>query len=123
MDSRYGGTSRPSDESFCMVEKSEWQNGGSKLMLLEEKKAILKECLLRNKKLLHVYEMQPQTYRIFVSRFQTFVSTANEICDHDLTNLKVNLLTILYQNLSHEEIRGIVLETKKELEALLNALC
>lgn len=92
----------------------------------KEKKACLEEIIKRVKKILYVYEKslieEGYDYKIFVTGLLFYVYSSDKLFEGELTNIIINLNTILINNFEKTQLKKIVFETLNMLKYMLQRI-
>lgn len=96
------------------------------ILTWQEKKKCLEEILKRVKKILYVYEKTLENkeydYKIFVTGLLFYVYSSDKLFEGGLTNIIINLNTILINDFDKNQLKKIVFETKNMLEYMLREI-
>lgn len=92
----------------------------------EEKIRSMEDASKKIIRILHVYEKSLEdvnyNYRAYVYAVIIFISSCNDLVDYDLTEVIVQLHSLLSNDFDKRQIRKIVLECRNIVESLLKNL-
>ena len=90
-----------------------------------EKVRCLKEIRKRIVRSLYVFEKSQEQeaydYKTYIKNLIIFISSANEILEGSLVNIKVNLNSVLQNDFDKKQFKSIIFECKNYIDYLLKA--